>query len=76
MLAAAGALVQLWMFGSLLLIALGLALTFALYNLLRKKIPIAAQTGMFIETLWLLPSAAYYLFIVADSPTSYLGAHS
>ncbi|MBT9431781.1 EamA family transporter RarD [Candidatus Sodalis endolongispinus] len=74
-LASAGVLVQLWMFGSLPLIALWLALTFALYGLLRKKIGIDAQTGMLIETLWLLPAAAYYLFIVADSPTSHLGAN-
>ncbi|BAE75615.1 EamA-like transporter family protein [Sodalis glossinidius str. 'morsitans'] len=75
MLAFAGVLVQLWMFGSLPLIALGLALTFALYGLLRKTIGIDAQTGMLIETLWLMPAAAYYLFIVADSPTSHLGAN-
>lgn len=74
-LASAGVLVQLWMFGSLPLIALGLALTFALYGLLRKKIGIDAQTGMLIETLWLLPAAAGYLFLVADTPTSHLGTN-
>lgn len=74
-LASAGVLVQLWMFGSLPLIALGLALTFALYGLLRKKIGIDAQTGMLIETLSLLPAAAVYLFFVADTPTSHLSAN-
>lgn len=30
---------------------------------------------MLIETLWLLPVAAAYLFLFADSPTSHLGAN-
>jgi len=65
-------LVQLWQFGSLPVIALGLAFSFALYGLLRKKIGIDAQTGMLIETLWLLPAAVIYLFFIADTPTSHL----
>ncbi|TFZ53773.1 EamA family transporter RarD [Serratia proteamaculans] len=75
-LAFAGVLIQLWQFGSLPIIGLGLAFSFAFYGLLRKKIAIDAQTGMLIETLWLLPVAAAYLFLFADSPTSHLGANS
>lgn len=71
-LAACGVIVQLWKFGSVPVIALGLALTFSLYGLIRKKIAVDAQTGMLIETLWLLPMAAIYLFGVADSSTSHL----
>jgi chloramphenicol-sensitive protein RarD len=74
-LAFAGVLIQLWQFGSLPIIGLGLAFSFAFYGLLRKKIAIDAQTGMLIETLWLLPVAAAYLFLFADSPTSHLGAN-
>lgn len=70
LLAFCGVLVQLWTFGSLPVIALGLAFSFAFYGLLRKKIGIDAQIGMLIETLWLLPAAALYLFAIADSPTS------
>ncbi|WP_414160443.1 EamA family transporter RarD [Serratia sp. BNK-26-b] len=70
-----GVLVQLWQFGSLPIIGLGLAFSFAFYGLLRKKIAIDAQTGMLIETLWLLPVAAGYLFLFADSPTSHLSAN-
>lgn len=70
-----GVLVQLWQFGSLPIIGLGLAFSFAFYGLLRKKIAIDAQTGMLIETLWLLPVAAAYLFLFADSPTSHLSAN-
>lgn len=74
-LAFTGVLVQLWQFGSLPIIGLGLAFSFAFYGLLRKKIAIDAQTGMLIETLWLLPVAAAYLFLFADSPASHLSAN-
>ncbi|HCT7986208.1 EamA family transporter RarD [Serratia liquefaciens] len=74
-LAFAGVLIQLWQFGSLPIIGLGLAFSFAFYGLLRKKIAIDAQTGMLIEILWLLPVAAAYLFLFADSPTSHLSAN-
>ncbi|KFX19783.1 EamA family transporter RarD [Pectobacterium betavasculorum] len=72
LLAVTGVLVQLWTFGSLPVIALGLAFSFALYGLLRKKIGIDGQTGMLIETLWLLPVAVIYLFFIADTPSSHL----
>ena len=71
-LAACGVIIQLWKFGSVPVIALGLAVTFSLYGLMRKKIGVDAQTGMLIETSWLLPFAAIYLFGIADSSTSHL----
>lgn len=74
-LAACGVLVQLWTFGSLPIIALGLAFSFAFYGLVRKKIAVDAQTGMLFETLWLLPIAAIYLFCIADSATSHMGSN-
>jgi chloramphenicol-sensitive protein RarD len=75
LLATVGVLVQLWQFGSLPIIALGLALSFAMYGLVRKKIQVDAQSGMLIETLWLFPLAAIYLFGFADSATSHLSAN-
>lgn len=54
-------------------IVLGLAFSFAFYGLVRKKIAVEAQTGMLIETMWLLPVAAIYLFAIADSSTSHMG---
>ncbi|MEQ0583702.1 EamA family transporter RarD [Pantoea dispersa] len=75
LLAATGVLVQLWQFGSLPIIGLGLALSFALYGLVRKKIQVDAQSGMLIETVWLFPLAAIYLFGFADSTTSHLSAN-
>ncbi|MEA9390952.1 EamA family transporter RarD [Acerihabitans sp. TG2] len=74
-LAMCGVLMQLWKFGSLPWIALGLAFSFAFYGLLRKKLAVDPQIGMMIETLWLLPAGAWYLFVVADSPTSHLAAN-
>ncbi|MHC2597971.1 chloramphenicol-sensitive protein RarD [Kluyvera sp. 1366] len=76
LLATTGVLVQLWQFGSLPIIGLGLALSFALYGLVRKKIQVDAQSGMLIETLWLFPLAAIYLFGFADSATSHLSANA
>lgn len=75
LLAALGVLVQLWTFGSVPMIALGLALTFAFYGLMRKKIQVDAQSGMLIETLWMFPLAAIYLLGFADSATSHLSAN-
>lgn len=71
-LAACGVLIQLWKFGSVPIIAIGLAVTFSAYGLIRKKIGVDAQTGMLVETSWLLPVAAIYLFGIADSSTSHL----
>lgn len=75
-LAATGVLVQLWTFGSLPIIALALAFSFAFYGLIRKKIAVDAQTGMLIETLWLLPVAAVWLFGIADTATSHMRQNS
>ena len=72
-LAFCGVLVQLWTFGSLPIIGLGLAFSFAFYGLVRKKIAVDAQTGMLVETLWLLPVAAIWLFGITDSSTSHMG---
>ncbi|MGF1693339.1 EamA family transporter RarD [Photobacterium kagoshimensis] len=69
-LATIGVLVQLIQFGSLPWIALALAATFACYGLLRKKVNLDAQTGLFIETCLLLPIAAFYVLMIADTPTS------
>ncbi|WP_099610837.1 EamA family transporter RarD [Vibrio fujianensis] len=72
LLAAIGVGIQLILFGSIPLVALALAVTFGLYGLLRKKVAVGAQSGLFIETLVLLPIATLYLFFLADSPTSSL----
>ncbi|MBY7872965.1 EamA family transporter RarD [Vibrio fluvialis] len=69
-LAAIGVAIQLVVFGSVPIVAFSLAITFGLYGLLRKKVGVNAQTGLFIETLVLVPAAAIYLLRIADSATS------
>ena len=69
-LAGCGVLVQLIVFGSVPVVAMALAISFGFYGLLRKKVSVDAKTGLFIETLLLLPVAAVYLLFVADTPTS------
>ncbi|GAK24861.1 LOW QUALITY PROTEIN: RarD protein [Vibrio sp. JCM 19052] len=67
---ACGVLVQLIVFGSVPVVAIALAMSFGCYGLLRKKVSVEAQTGLFIETLVMLPAAAIYLLFIASSPTS------
>ncbi|ALM69561.1 EamA family transporter RarD [Vibrio vulnificus] len=69
-LAACGVLVQIVVFGSVPIVAIALAFSFGFYGLLRKKVSVDAQTGLFIETLVMLPAAAIYLLFIANTPTS------
>ncbi len=75
-LAATGVTVQLVVFGSVPIVAIALASSFGIYGLLRKKINMEAQTGLFIETLVMLPAAAIYVLFIADSTTSDFGSNS
>ena len=52
---------QIVSLGTLPLISLGLAVTFALYGAVRKKVHIASIPGLFIETLLILPLALAYM---------------
>lgn len=70
LLAVIGVAIQLVVFGSLPIVAFVLAITFAVYGLLRKKVGVDALSGLFIETLLLVPVALLYLAWFADSPTS------
>ncbi|BDU38995.1 EamA family transporter RarD [Vibrio nigripulchritudo] len=75
-LAAIGVLVQLVVFGSVPIVAIALAFSFGFYGLLRKKINMDAQTGLFIETLVMLPAAAIYVLFIANSATSDMSTNS
>ncbi|KKO45027.1 chloramphenical resistance permease RarD [Arsukibacterium ikkense] len=66
-LAASGVLIQVVIFGSIPWVALALAGSFAIYGLLRKKLAIEAITGLFVESLLLLPLAIAYWWFYADS---------
>ena len=71
LLAAVGIGYELWQFGRLPLVALGVALTFGFYGLVRKQTPVDSLTGLTVETLYLLPLAVGFLFW-SSSPTSNL----
>jgi chloramphenicol-sensitive protein RarD len=64
-LALAGVLWRVWQVGSLPWIALFLALTFGFYGLLRKRAPVDAISGLFVETLITAPIAVAWLLWLA-----------
>ena len=70
-----GVAVALAKFGAVPWVALFLAVTFGLYGLIRKQVPVDSQTGLFLETTILLPLALGYLLWL-ESPTSNLLANS
>ena len=59
--ACAGVAWRVWQLGSLPWIPLFLAGTFGLYGLLRKRAPVEAASGLFIETLLVAPLALAWL---------------
>lgn len=65
-LAIVGVAVQAFALGHLPLVSLALAFSFCLYGVIRKQVQADAQTGLFIECLYLtLPGAAYVLWLEA-----------
>lgn len=72
--ATAGVALKVWQTGQLPWIALFLAGTFGTYGLLRKRAPIDAQNGLFIETLLVAPIAIAYLGWQAAQGELHLGA--
>ncbi|MDO9598851.1 MAG: EamA family transporter RarD [Azoarcus sp.] len=64
--AVAGVGWRIWQLGALPWIALFLAATFGLYGLLRKRAPVDAVGGLFIETLVTAPLALGWLLWVAS----------
>lgn len=70
-LATVGILIQLWAYGTVPVIALGIALTFSLYGFMHKKIGVDAMSSLFFETLFLvLPAILYLLYFTPESTTS------
>ena len=69
-LALSGVIVQLITLGTLPLISLALASTFAIYGLIRKKLPVNSFIGLFIESLLMLPIALIYWYFFVESNTS------
>lgn len=72
-LAAAGVLWRVWHLGALPWIPLGLAITFSLYGLLRKRAPVGALDGLFVETLMGAPFAIAWLVWVGMQGQGHFG---
>ncbi len=71
-LALSGVFIQLISFGSVPYIALTLAVSFACYGLIHKKIQVESIPGLLIEALVLLPFAIAYWYFMDSSETSNL----
>ncbi|WP_372760984.1 EamA family transporter RarD [Pseudoalteromonas sp.] len=69
-LAFSGVMLQLISFGSFPVVAFSLATSFAIYGLLRKKLPVVALTGITLEALILLPVALIYWWLMQPTATS------
>ncbi len=75
-LAAFGVVVQLFTVGSLPVISLVLASSFAIYGVLRKKMHVDTFVGLLIESLLMLPIAIIYWLYFVESPTADLALNS
>jgi len=69
-LAFSGVVIQLVSFGSFPVVAFSLAGSFAIYGLLRKKLPIESLPGLLLEAVILLPLALVYWWLMAPTPSS------
>ena len=66
LIAAIGVSVLAFGYGHFPSIAVGLCTSFGLYGLLRKQSGTAAIPGLFLETMFLLPLAIFYLVLLAS----------
>lgn len=73
-LAAAGVAIEAARVGGLPWISLVLAGSFGIYGLLRKQLPLDAASGLFLETVCMLPVALAWLGWLAYSGQSHFGA--
>lgn len=72
-LAGAGILVQLALLGTVPWISLVLAVSFGTYGLLRKQVPLDGLSGLFVETLLLLPLGLLTLAWLHQAGDSHFG---
>ncbi len=75
-LAVIGVLVQLVTLGSIPIVSLVLASSFAAYGVLRKKMQVDSFVGLLVESLLMLPFALIYWQFFVVSPTADLTANS
>ncbi len=58
---------QIYSLGTFPLISLSLAISFALYGMIRKKVSVGSVVGLFVETMILMPFALVYLFYLINT---------
>jgi chloramphenicol-sensitive protein RarD len=73
-LAAAGVLLLAVRHQGIPWVALSLAVSFALYGFLKKRLGVDVFTGLAVETLWLTPPAAGYLLYMASRQAPAFGS--
>ena len=60
-------LYQIIALGTLPLVSLSLAVSFALYGMIRKKVDVGSIVGLFVETLMLMPLAIVYILYLFNT---------
>ncbi|MGF9979230.1 EamA family transporter RarD [Viridibacillus arvi] len=71
--AAIGVLILVISYGQIPWLSFGLALTFGVYGLLKKKVLVDATRGLVLETFFILPVAvAYYIYVYLHGNISFL----
>lgn len=68
--ASLGVLLQVLAYGSFPVVAFALASSFAIYGLLRKKMPVESLPGLLIEALILMPFAIIYWYLTPATVSS------
>lgn len=71
-LALAGVLYFTIDYGHFPIISLGLAFSFGIYGLLKKKMGINATAALTVETIWMMPAALLYITLIAAHGNSAL----
>ena len=71
-----GVTIQLFTIGSLPVVSLALASSFAIYGVLRKKMHVDSFVGLLVESLLMLPVAIIYWLYFVDSSTANLFLNS
>ena len=59
-------------YGHFPIISLGLAFSFGIYGLLKKKMGLNATPALTVETIWMMPAAVLYLLIAYEGGNSAL----
>ncbi len=66
-------LYQLFALGYIPIISLALAISFGIYGMIRKKVNVGSQVGLFVEVLLILPFAlAYLIYLYSNDQIAFI----